>query len=1083
MMLDSGASISLIREGTAKLLRESCSVSTTSVHVVSATGDPIPVLGRAIFAVRIGPITVDHPLVIVQSLITPVILGIDFMQAHGLVLDFTTTPVQVTSPRISNSNRSSDAQKVFQAVRKTRAIACTVQQSSDVSEETIEDCAIPLFGEPARYDMPDSTPSFHSIVNEYQELFRDSPGQTNMAEHFIPTTGSPVKIPPRRIPGNYRAEVENQLQKMLELGIIEESSSPWMAPMVFVPKKSGELRLCVDYRELNKRTVKDAYPLPRPDEAQDRLAGSAVFSTLDLQNGYWQVPISEEDRPKTAFCPGPGLGLFQFCRMPFGLSGAPSSFQRLMDKVCRGLPFVTTYLDDVLVHSTTEKEHEQHLREVFQRLSKAGLTLRGKKCRIGRSQVAYLGHVFSSKGMEPDPQKISAVQSWEVPTDASSLHSFLGLTSYYRRYIHQFADIAAPLYNLTSKGVAFHWDTSCQAAFEHLKSELTKAPILSFPDFRPNAAPFHLQTDASAVGIGAVLEQDGHVIAFASRVLSSSERNYSVIQRECLAIVYALKQFRHYLLGRSFIIMTDHAPLQWLSAQKMDGMLARWSLAMQEYTFTIQYRNGKENGNADSLSRQPHLKSQNTISTVCANVDLDNIRQNQQSDPTISAIRKALESASAPPRSQTWGKPPLSRYRQLWPQIFTQDGIVYRRYTPGPSSMSCTVPLVPSSLRHSFLTQCHDSPQGGHLGADKTADRLRQIGYWVGMLQDVERHCQLCSLCQQSKPPAPPRVPLTTIPIGQPWEMVAVDILQLPMSTQHNKYLLVVQDYFTKWPEAIPIPDQTANRITQELVQVFSRFGLPAILHSDQGANFESTVLSQTLEAFGVHKTRTTSYHPQGDGMVERFNRTLLQMLRTYVHQQSEWEQHLPLVLFAYRSATHPSTGFSPFELMFGRLATLADFPRQSSFEPMSYQAELRNRLSEFRDLVDTHHTQAAHHQKLNYDRCTQSRTFTEGDPVWLSCPIAKKLEARWEGGWQITKVISSTTIEIKSTKGTKVVHSNRLRHRLQPDRSKNTQAEVVKVPWEPPTVSHETFLCDPQTSRYPQRDRRPPDRLQMPPN
>jgi hypothetical protein len=380
-------------------------------------------------------------------------------------------------------------------------------------------------------------------------------------------------------------------------------------------------------------------------------------------------------------------------------------------------------------------------------------------------------------------------------------------------------DVSAPLYNLTSKGVAFHWDTSCQAAFEHLKSELTScmAPILSFPDFRPNAAPFHLQTDASAVGIGAVLEQDGHVIAFASRVLSSSERNYSVIQRECLAIVYAL----------------------------------------------------------------------------------------------------------------------------------------------------------------------------------------------------------------------------------------------------------------------------TANRITQELVQVFSRFGLPAILHSDQGANLKALFSAKPwnlLEFTNAYRARL-NYHPQGDDMVERFNCTLLQMLRTYVHQQSEWEQHLPLVLFAYRSATHPSTGFSPFELMFGRLATLADFPRQSSFEPMSYQAELRNRLSEFRDLVDTHHTQAAHHQKLNYDRCTQSRTFTEGDPVWLSCPIAKKLEARWEGGWQITKVISSTTIEIKSTKGTKVVHSNRLRHRLQPDRSKNTQAEVVKVPWEPPTVSHETFLCDPPTSRYPQRDRRPPDRLQMPPN
>ena len=552
--------------------------------------------------------------------------------------------------------------------------------------------------------------------------------------------------------------------------------------------------------------------------------------------------------------------------------------------------------------------------------------------------------------MKPDPQKISAVKEWSTPTNVSSLLSFLGLASYYRRYIRGFADIAAPLHRLTSKGVAFQWDTTCQSAFEQLKVELTKTPVLAFPDFSQTAAAFHLQTDASAVGIRAVLEQDGHVIAYASRVLSSSERNYSVIQRECLAVVYALKQFRHYLLGRHFIVLTDHAPLLWLSAQKMEGMLARWALAMQEYSFAMQYRKGKDNGNADALSRRSQPDSPGTVSTVSA-TNREDIRRNQQDDPVISVIRKALHASSSPPTSQAWHKPPLSRYRQLWPQLMLRDGIVYRNYTPGPSSVSVTVPLVPVALQPLFLTQCHDSPQAGHLGAEKTVSRLRHLGYWVGMLQDAERHCQECSTCQEVKPPTPSRAPLTNVPIGQPWEMVAVDILQLPLSCQNNKYLLVIQDYFTKWAEAIPLPDQTANRITRELVHVFTRFGLPAILHSDQGANFESTILRQTLGAFGIRKTRTTAYHPQGDGMVERFNRTLLQMLRSYTSQRSDWEQHLPLVLFAYRSATHPSTGFSPFELMFGRPALCSDLPETSAFEPMSYQAELRSRLAECRDL------------------------------------------------------------------------------------------------------------------------------------
>ena len=248
-------------------------------------------------------------------------------------------------------------------------------------------------------------PTFLPILNEYKSLFRTSPGKTTAAEHFIPTTGNPVKVPPRRIPANFRAEVESQIQCMLQDGIIEESSSPWLATAVYVRKKNGDIRICIDYRELNKRTVKDAYPLPRPDEVQDRLAGSVIFSTIDLCSGYWQLPLNPTDRIKTAFSPGPGLGLFQFCRMPFGLTGAPASFQRLMDMICRDLPFVTTYLDDVLIHSSTIQEHKQYLKTVFERFNSAGLTLHGSKCNIGVREVKYLGHIFSEKGMEPDPQK------------------------------------------------------------------------------------------------------------------------------------------------------------------------------------------------------------------------------------------------------------------------------------------------------------------------------------------------------------------------------------------------------------------------------------------------------------------------------------------------------------------------------------------------------------------------------------------------------------------------------------------------------------------------------------------------------
>ena len=374
-------------------------------------------------------------------------------------------------------------QSILEAEMKIRARACTVTSIGSSIEDPVEECLVPEFGKPDRLVLPPrADEALTAIMEEYRSLFRTTPGVTYEAYHYIPTTGPPVKIPPRRIPAHYRDEIEQQLHNMLKLGIIEESSSPWMAPAVFVPKKSGEIRMCIDYRELNKQSIKDAYPLPLPDEVQDRLAGSTVFSTLDLQSGYWQLPLHPDDYEKTAFCPGPGMGLYHFRRMPFGLSGAPSSFQRVMDTIFRGLPFVTKYIDDVLVHSANMVKHRDHLHQVFQRLHQAGLTLRGNKCCIGMKEVPYLGHIFSGKGMSPDPAKVKAVLDWPIPTDVTEVHKFLGLASYYRRYIAQFSDIAAPLHKLTQKGESFSWSNVCQAAFDNLKEKLVQAPVLVYPD-------------------------------------------------------------------------------------------------------------------------------------------------------------------------------------------------------------------------------------------------------------------------------------------------------------------------------------------------------------------------------------------------------------------------------------------------------------------------------------------------------------------------------------------------------------------------------------------------------------------------
>ena len=385
----------------------------------------------------------------------------------------------------------------------------------------------------------------------------------------------------------------------------------------------------------------------------------------------------------TAFCPGAGLGLYQFCRMPFGLTNAPSTFQRMMDKLFRGLTFVSTYIDDVLVHSRNEEEHKVHLQEVFRILRKAGLTLHGRKCHIGLSEVTYLGH---GKGMTPDPCKIHVVKEWPVPNSVEEVRRF-----HYRHYIHQFADLASPLHQLTRKGQSFNWTDNCQNSFESLKSKLVEAPILAYPQLQEGASEFVLMTDASSLGLSAVMEQDGHVVAYASRTLSQSEKQYSVIQKECLAIVYATKQFRHYLLGRPFKVLTDHAPLQWFSAQKMEGMLCRWSLALQEFNFRVCYRPGSHNGNADALSRIPQPCCTTSIDT--ASRLQEDIIAGQQQVPTLSLLYRALTAGTK--RRPVTKDATLHCYCQLWPQLRMINGVICRRYSPDPSLDPVTVPIIP----------------------------------------------------------------------------------------------------------------------------------------------------------------------------------------------------------------------------------------------------------------------------------------------------------------------------------------------------------------------------------------------------
>ena len=654
-------------------------------------------------------------------------------------------------------------------------------------------------------------------------------GCTDIVQHYIDTEGhAPIKQMPYRTPVSRREQIGEMVDKMVQQGIAKPSVSPWASPVVLVGKRDGTTRFCVDYRRLNSVTRKDVYPLPRITDILDSLGNAKFFSTLDLASGYWQVALDPETRDKTAFTTHKGL--FEFIRMPFGLCNAPATFQRVMQSVLAGLEWKCcyVYIDDTLVASETFEEHLEHLRTVLLRLRKAGLRLKPKKCKFLHKEVFFLGHILTQEGIKPDPEKTAKVRDFPRPVDLTTLRQFLGLASYYRRFVPSFAAVARPLNALLKKKVRFEWSAACEDAFCQLKELLVTAPVLSYPKFEKGRS-FILETDASKVGLGAILSQeqdDGlvHPIAYASRSLNTHEQNYGISELETLGLVWAVRYFRPYLLGFPCTVFTDHAAcLSILNTARPSGKLARWALSIQEMDLTIKHRPGKSNANADALSRNP------IIAGVTADeipLDLKEMRQKQMADPVLAKWIKYLEEEVLPEEEKEARRFVLEAGKHEM-----VDGVLYFEVSSGRRNV-----LLPQAMKQAVLEEAHASCFGGHFAENKVYQRLRKFVWWRGMKADVRRFCRGCLVCATRKGRRKTFRPLLQpIEVGGPFHRVAVDVLQLPVTTSGNKYVVVFVDYLTKWAEAYPTSDQTALTIARLFVDnIVCRHGIPEQLLSDR---------------------------------------------------------------------------------------------------------------------------------------------------------------------------------------------------------------------------------------------------------
>lgn len=951
-LVDSGASHSVIgKKGLYLIDRFNLHIfSFCDMNISTADGKNQQVLGYVNLPIQLDGVLKILQVLVVPSLCHNLILGSDFCQLFRLNINFANNSYFFIGNEVN--------------LTSINALNCIKPRDELTEEQSI---------------------ILTKIIEQFQELsWEDGArlGRTNKIVHRINTGNSePVKQRQHVMSPYMMEHLYEELDRMLEMGVVQPSHSPWSSPILLVKKPGGAYRLCFDGRKLNSLTKKDAYPLPIVENILNKLTGAQYLTSIDLKSAFWQIPLDKSSQEKCAFMVS-GRGLFEFTVMPFGLSNAAQTQQRLMDQVLGPSldPYVFVYLDDIIIATSTFDKHVEILSEVYRRLKDANLTVNLEKCKFCRPSLKYLGYLVDKNGLRTDPDKVAAMLNLPRPENVTELKRFIGTVGWYRRFLKDFSTMTAPLTQLLKKKKKLQklvWTEEAEKSFQNIKEALISAPILASPNY---AKMFYIQCDASHVGLGAVLTQkddDGNdvVCAFASRTLNDAERKYTVTELELAAVLFGIDKFRPYVEGVKFKVITDHHSLLWLNNLKAPtGRLARWAVKLSQYDIEFEFRKGTHNILPDTLSRAP-------IQIALLDEDVGDFKKDKWYEKMCNNVR------DDPEKYSDW--------------MISEQGILYK-HVISVSIMDASTPqwkiVVPKHRRRQVIEECHDYPVAAHLGIFKTLARVRDLYYWPKLKGDVVKYVKSCRICSAQKSRNNSRPGLMGQPkrVCFPWQLISVDIVgPLPRSSAGNCYILVVSDYFSKYVLLHPMRQAKATTIIKFLEnEVFLVYGTPQVLTVDNGTQFTGKLFKDFTKEYGVKIWYNARYHPQVN-QVERVNRVVETAIRSYIKDKKHkhWDQEISKIAYALRTAVHEVTGVSPTYINFGRfvpnkgtfygnIEDVKDINLQP-FERDKYIANMQDLPKIYADIQEKLRQAYQRNQHTYNLRKRPSEQYRVGDKLW----------------------------------------------------------------------------------------------------